>query len=302
MWRRILKKGTHINCGTSPGKSSCLYNLVSGDDLLRGGAASYWACGTDGLYLFNECYREPHRLDTLESYLNDICSAEKLTTVKRRYAVDSICTMPGYSARRMFPCPLGIRFEGYVIDRMSRNITLRLTTGPVNKDSTCTLSIAFDDKTDEKSLKEIGITVLHNEKAILEKNGAEITLIGIDDPRLQGKTKDKEYACQVIKDELSIFNNEENYKIVLSHRPEVFKEYVNANIDLALTGHAHGGQAILPFIGGIIAPNQGFFPKYYKGIYQENNTKMIVSRGIGNSLCPIRFNNKPELIVVELEA
>lgn len=154
----------------------------------------------------------------------------------------------------------------------------------------------------EKSLKEIGITVLHNEKAILEKNGAEITLIGIDDPRLQGKTKDKEYACQVVKDELSIFNNEENYKIVLSHRPEVFKEYVNANIDLALTGHAHGGQAILPFIGGIIAPNQGFFPKYYKGIYQENNTKMIVSRGIGNSLCPIRFNNKPELIVVELEA
>ena len=154
----------------------------------------------------------------------------------------------------------------------------------------------------EKSLKEIGITVLHNEKAILEKNGAEITLIGIDDPRLQGKTKGKEYACQVIKDELSIFNNEENYKIVLSHRPEVFKEYVNANIDLALTGHAHGGQAILPFIGGIIAPNQGFFPKYYKGIYQENNTKMIVSRGIGNSLCPIRFNNKPELIVVELEA
>lgn len=152
----------------------------------------------------------------------------------------------------------------------------------------------------EKSLKEIGITVLRNEKAILEKNGAEITLIGIDDPRLQGKTKGKEYACQVIKDELSIFNNEENYKIVLSHRPEVFKEYVNANIDLALTGHAHGGQAILPFIGGIIAPNQGFFPKYYKGIYQENNTKMIVSRGIGNSLCPIRFNNHPEIVIVEL--
>lgn len=152
----------------------------------------------------------------------------------------------------------------------------------------------------EKSLKEIGITVLHNEKAILEKNGAEITLIGIDDPRLQGKPKDKDYACQVIKDELSIFNNEENYKIVLSHRPEVFKEYVNANIDLALTGHAHGGQAILPFIGGIIAPNQGFFPKYYKGIYQENNTKMIVSRGLGNSLCPIRFNNRPELVIVEL--
>ncbi|MBO7166212.1 MAG: hypothetical protein J6V88_01640, partial [Kiritimatiellae bacterium] len=188
LWRRILKKGTHINCGTSPGKSSCLYNLVSGDDLLRGGAASYWACGTDGLYLFNECYREPHRLDTLESYLKDICSAKKLTTVKRRYAVDSICAMPGYSARRMFPCPLGIRFEGYVIDRMSRNITLRLTTGPVNKDSTCTLSIAFDDKTDEKSLKEIEVRM--NTQKCKFKNRIDLDLNRVDQKKAWVKLKD----------------------------------------------------------------------------------------------------------------
>ena len=151
----------------------------------------------------------------------------------------------------------------------------------------------------ENNLKSLGVTVLRNQSVTLEKNGDSITLIGIDDPRLLSKTKGVDYACQTVKDALSSFEKN-TYTIVMCHRPEVFSEYVNANVDLALTGHAHGGQAILPFIGGIIAPNQGFFPKYYKGVYTENNTSMIVSRGLGNSLCPIRFNNPPELIIVEL--
>ena len=67
--------------------------------------------------------------------------------------------MPGYSARRMFPCPLGIRFEGHAIDRMSRNITLRLTTGPVKTSSKCVLSLAFDEKADDASLKDLPVRV-----------------------------------------------------------------------------------------------------------------------------------------------
>ncbi|MBQ4510000.1 MAG: metallophosphoesterase [Clostridia bacterium] len=151
----------------------------------------------------------------------------------------------------------------------------------------------------EQELIKIGVTVLRNQSVKLERNGEKITLIGIDDPRLLYKKDSTEKACQVIKDELSTINYN-GYTVLLSHRPEAFKEYVSAEIDLALTGHAHGGQAILPFIGGIIAPNQGLFPKYYKGIHQENNTQMVVSRGLGNSLCPIRFNNRPEIVIVEL--
>ena len=153
----------------------------------------------------------------------------------------------------------------------------------------------------EKSLKEIGVTVLRNEAVRIEQDGKSITLIGLDDPRLQGKTKGVEYACQIIRNELYTIDRS-GYTVVLAHRPEAFLEYVNGNIDLALTGHAHGGQAILPFIGGVIAPNQGFFPKYYKGVYTEGDTNMIVSRGLGNSLCPIRFNNHPEIILVELNS
>ncbi|MNP80788.1 phosphodiesterase YaeI [compost metagenome] len=70
---------------------------------------------------------------------------------------------------------------------------------------------------------------------------------------------------------------------------------------MVFSGHAHGGQFRIPFVGGLLAPNQGFFPKYTSGIYKEDNTSMIVSRGLGNSIFPFRINNSPELVVVTLE-
>ena len=69
-----------------------------------------------------------------------------------------------------------------------------------------------------------------------------------------------------------------------------------------MSGHAHGGQFRLPFIGGLVAPNQGLFPKYDAGVYMESSTQMVVSRGIGNSIIPVRFNNRPEIVIVELFA
>ena len=67
------------------------------------------------------------------------------------------------------------------------------------------------------------------------------------------------------------------------------------------SGHAHGGQFRLPFVGGLVAPNQGFFPKYDAGLFSEGCTTMIVSRGVGNSIIPFRINNPPEIVVVELK-
>ena len=87
----------------------------------------------------------------------------------------------------------------------------------------------------------------------------------------------------------------------MAHRPELFDIYVESEVNLVFSGHAHGGQFRLPFIGGLVAPNQGFFPEYDAGRFEDEDTTMIVSRGVGNSIIPLRFNNRPEIVVVELK-
>ncbi|MBR2812101.1 MAG: metallophosphoesterase, partial [Solobacterium sp.] len=92
----------------------------------------------------------------------------------------------------------------------------------------------------------------------------------------------------------------DDYTVLVSHRPEAFNAYVSAGVDLVLSGHAHGGQFRLPFVGGLVAPNQGLFPEYDSGLFREGDTAMVVNRGIGESIIPIRFNNRPEIVVIDL--
>ena len=148
-------------------------------------------------------------------------------------------------------------------------------------------------------LETAGVVVLENERIALERNGATILLIGVDDPSFQTDYLMGDSAT-VMSDALNRLVGNDAYTILLSHRPELFVTYVASGVDLVFSGHAHGGQFRLPFIGGLAAPNQGLFPKYDSGLYTQGNTNMLVSRGIGNSIVPIRFNNRPEIIVVEL--
>ena len=97
-----------------------------------------------------------------------------------------------------------------------------------------------------------------------------------------------------------MISEEDGYVILLSHRPELFDTYVENKVDLVFSGHAHGGQFRIPFIGGVVAPNQGVFPKYDAGIFTEGNTNMVVSKGVGNSIIPFRVCNRPEVILIEL--
>ena len=148
-------------------------------------------------------------------------------------------------------------------------------------------------------LESAGVVVLENQRIELERNGETIMLIGVDDPSFQTDYLMGDSAT-VMSDALNRLVGNDAYTILLSHRPELFVTYVASGVDLVFSGHAHGGQFRLPFIGGLAAPNQGLFPKYDSGLYTQGNTNMLVSRGIGNSIVPIRFNNRPEIIVVEL--
>ena len=150
-------------------------------------------------------------------------------------------------------------------------------------------------------LAKLGVNVLANERISLEKDGEEIALIGVDDPSFTSDALFKEDESVIGSHLQNLREETDQFTILLSHRPELFDVYVENNLNLVLSGHAHGGQFRLPFVGGIIAPDQGLFPKYDAGMYCENNTAMIVSRGIGNSIIPFRVNNRPEVILIELK-
>ena len=153
----------------------------------------------------------------------------------------------------------------------------------------------FKDK-----LEENKVIILDGKLEIIKKENSEINLIGIDDPSFNFNTYRDDST--IIQDSLiSIQYDKNKFSILLSHRPELIETYAKNNFDLVLSGHAHGGQIRIPFIGGLIAPNQGLFPKYTSGVYEIDDTKMIVSRGIGNSILPFRVNNRPELVVIELK-
>ena len=96
-------------------------------------------------------------------------------------------------------------------------------------------------------------------------------------------------------------NSSENFKLVLTHYPENFLGVIeDYPIDLALCGHAHGGLIRLPFIGGLYAPDQGFFPKLCDGYHEESNSKFIVNKGLSTSGIVPRMNNSPEISIIDI--
>lgn len=151
----------------------------------------------------------------------------------------------------------------------------------------------------KQGLTDAGVTILENSSADITIGDETISLIGINDPTFRMELVDDTMEQNIAHQLVNAIPDNDNYKVLLAHRPEYFDVYAG-KVDLVLSGHAHGGQFRIPFIGGLVAPGQGFFPEYYEGSHIKENTEMIVSRGIGNSIIPFRINNKPEIIVAEL--
>lgn len=154
------------------------------------------------------------------------------------------------------------------------------------------------NKVDEiyEAMEEVGVHVMPNSSVTLRhEDGQSISLIGIEDPLNGHETQEMLNSAMSKVDK-------ERLMILLAHRPEKFNTYVANGIDLVFAGHAHGGQIRIPGIGGLVAPGQGFFPKYTAGLYEDGQTTMNVSRGLGNSGVPYRIFNLPEIVVMELKA
>ena len=152
----------------------------------------------------------------------------------------------------------------------------------------------------KQDLMVFGITVLNNRKVFLTRDDQSITLMGVNDPHFWNNWQ-QEYEGAVIYDAIThIQDPSDGYTVLLSHRPDLMDVYTRCGVDLVFSGHAHGGQFRIPFVGGMFAPDQGFFPQYDAGQFSLGNTVLVVSRGLGASVIPLRINNRPEIVVVTL--
>ena len=117
-------------------------------------------------------------------------------------------------------------------------------------------------------LEVAGVVILEDEAIYLERNGETITLLGLADPDFTIKGGLFGEVPAMVSTKLkNMLEQDTVYSVLLSHRPELFETYVACGVDLILSGHAHGGQIRLPIVGGIIAPDQGLFPKYDAGLF-----------------------------------
>lgn len=152
------------------------------------------------------------------------------------------------------------------------------------------------------ALIDIGVNVLDNRQEKVTFNGETMMIAGVEDPTFNNPQDENEEQVIVDSALTSLQMKEDVFTILLSHRPEMYNLYKKHHANLIFTGHAHGGQIRIPYLGGIIAPGQGIFPQYTEGRFTTDDTTMIVSRGLGNSLFPLRVNNRPELVVTTLYA
>lgn len=157
----------------------------------------------------------------------------------------------------------------------------------------------------EAGLAARGVRALRDGWTPLARGGEEIALLGLDDPGFaagEGWTLSEGLDQTQARLSALLAQAGDRFSLVLSHRPELLPAYADAGADLVLSGHAHGGQVRLPGIGGLFAPGQGILPRLTSGVYARGETRLVVSRGLGNSSFPLRVFNPPEIVTVTLRA
>lgn len=150
----------------------------------------------------------------------------------------------------------------------------------------------------KEMLMDCGVTVLSNESVIFEEDGEKLVLLGADDSNGHADQK----TVSQLADEARVTEGEDAYLLLLSHRNNRYRTYVEAKVDLTICGHAHGGQIRLPFTDGLIGPHREFLPQYTAGLYGLPYGQMMVSRGLGDQLPAFRLFNRPHLPLIVLRA
>lgn len=142
-----------------------------------------------------------------------------------------------------------------------------------------------------RGLVKRGVNILDNDNTTLNIGGIDINICGIDDP--ETGHDNSSLAFNEIDEEL--------YTILLSHGPRLILNGESIPADLILCGHTHGGQIRLPIVGSVIAPGQGLFPKYDKGVFNLGNSRVLyIDSGLGISVFPVRFLNRSQISYITI--
>ncbi|MDR3277561.1 MAG: metallophosphoesterase [Oscillospiraceae bacterium] len=147
------------------------------------------------------------------------------------------------------------------------------------------------------ALPEYGVTVLRNQCVTLERGGAEIVLLGLDDRNGPADMLRPPEVFARLRAQ-----HGDAFVVTLVHRNDYLSALSELGCDLVVCGHAHGGIVRPPFTDGLIGPNREWFPTYTNGVYTEGGTTMVVSRGVGNHTGYPRFLNNPHLPVAVLRS
>ncbi len=171
--------------------------------------------------------------------------------------------------------------------------------------------IEYMEQTGEDLTKELtaaGAVVLDKAYVDLATEGVSIRLGGMYDYAFGTDKETGENLASAAPEDTAAFLQEfqdtDRLKIMLSHRPDsfIFGDASEVwDVDLVISAHDHGGQVVLPFLGGVYGGDQGWFPKYIHGLYQKEKIQLFVTSGLGTNreLVP-RFNNPPEIAVLTI--
>lgn len=165
----------------------------------------------------------------------------------------------------------------------------------------------------KKSLKDISkkegnegkIEILDNKCKTIKKDNEKINIYGmwinlkhyVDARDEEAK---KEYFFDEKTMEETIGKSKEGYNILLTHNPVYFNTYSQWGANLVVSGHMHGGMVYVPLVGGLFSPEKEWFPKYYGGKYETDDSNMIVGTGLGNGDMGFRMFNSPSIYVINL--
>lgn len=154
----------------------------------------------------------------------------------------------------------------------------------------------FADSRLLSDVRALGATVLSNHYVTVNVNGNLIDIGGLNE-------MSNHFHQESAQEFYESYMRSQNYRLLLAHDPAYFigeGALKGADIDMALCGHRHGGQIVIPFLGGLYHPGSGILPELTDGALYISGAWVVVSRGLGNSGGIPRVNNPPQLVIIDI--